>query len=304
VIGARAEIGARVDALALAHEGDDFVTAVRELADELDDEGKAALQQVLLERAADEEDFQKAIHQRFAEKGWTRRTLAKLERMWKDDRSDTIAAALEAGDDEAVERELATLRLERGRAALVLDELSRHERPRVRAWVPAVAADVLGDGGTRLILSLTRDREPVVRDAAVEALFALGPEAAAPLAPDMRRRLQSSEPRERMAAAWGLAALGDMASLRILSQRAKSAETETERSVARAAALVIGEDENAIAEGLRRHEHEAVPSLAVAARMLATDVTLAALRETATGAPDEECRAACAAELDLLREET
>jgi hypothetical protein len=303
VIGARDEIGARVDALALAHEGDDFVTAVRNLADELDDEGKAALQQVLLERAADEEDFQKAVRQRFAEKGWTRRTFAKLERMWKDDRSDTIAAALEAGDDEEVERELTTLRREPGRAALVLDELSRHERSRVRAWVPAVAEDVLGDGGTRLILSLTRDREPVVRDAAAEALFALGPEAAAPLAPDLRRRLHSSEPRERIAAAWGLAALGDTASLRVLSQRAESAEIAAERSVARAAVLVLREDEGAIAEGLRRHDHDDVPALAVAARILGTDVTVAALREAATGAPDDECRAACAAELDLIREE-
>jgi hypothetical protein len=304
VIAARDEIGARVDALALAHEGDDFVTAVRALADELDDEGKAALQQVLLERAADEEDFQKALRQRIAEKGWTRRTLAKLERMWKDDRSDTISAALEAEEDETVERELATLRREPGRAALVLDELSRHKSPRVRAWVPAVAEDVLGDGGTRLILSLTRDREPAVRDAAVEALFALGPEAAAPLAPDLRRRLQSSEPRERIAAAWGLAALGDTASLRALDRRAESAETETERSVARAAVLVLTDDEAAIAAGLRRHEHAEVPALAVAARMLGTDVTLAALLEAATSAPDEECRAACAAELDLIREDT
>jgi len=303
VIAVRDEIGARVDALALAHEGDDFVTAVRELAGELDDEGKAALQQVLLERAADEEDFQKAVRQRFAEKGWTRRTLAKLERRWRDDRSDTIAAALKAGDDDEVERELETLRREPGRAALVFDELSRHESPRVRAWVPAVAEDVLGDGGRRLILSLTRDRDPAVRDAAVEALFELGPEAAAPLAPDLRRRLQSSEPRERIAATWGLAALGDMSSLRVLAQRAETADTETEMSVARAAVLVLNNDEGAIAEGLRRHAHDDVPALAVAARMLGTDLTVGALREAASSAPDEECRAACAAELDLIREE-
>jgi len=303
VIAVRDEIGARVDALALAHEGDDFVTAVRELAGELDDEGKAALQQVLLERAADEEDFQKAVRQRFAEKGWTRRTLAKLERRWRDDRSDTIAAALKAGDDDEVERELETLRREPGRAALVFDELSRHESPRVRAWVPAVAENVLGDGGRRLILSLTRDRDPAVRDAAVEALFELGPEAAAPLAPDLRRRLQSSEPRERIAATWGLAALGDMSSLRVLAQRAETADTETEKSVARAAVLVLNNDEGAIAEGLRRHAHDDVPALAVAARMLGTDLTVGALREAASSAPDEECRAACAAELDLIREE-
>jgi hypothetical protein len=303
VIAGRDEIGARVDALALAHEGDDFVAAVRGLADELDDDGKAELRQVLLERAADEEDFQKAVRQRFAEKGWTRRTLAKIERAWKDDRSDTIAAALKTGDEDAVEHELASLRREPGRAAIVLDELSRHESPRVRAWVPAVASDLLGDGGRRLILSLTRDREPVVRDAAVEALFELGPEAAAPLAPDFRRRLQSSEPRERIAAAWGLAALGDTASLRVLAQRAESAETGTERSVARAAILVLGDDEAAIAEGLRRHHHDDVPALAVAARMLGTDLTVAALREAAASAPDEECRAACAAELALIPEE-
>jgi HEAT repeat protein len=303
VIAAHEEIGARVDALALAHEGDDFVAAVRKLADELPDDEKAALQQVLLERAADEEDFQKAVRQRFAEKGWTRRTLAKVERMWKDDRADTIAAALESGADEDVDRELATLRRELGRAALVLDELSRHQSPRVRAWVPAVAEEVLGDGGVRLILSLTRDRDPAVRDAAVEALFELGPEAAAPLAPDMRRRLQSSEPRERIAATWALAALGDTASLRALTGRAESAETQSERSVARAAVLVLREDEGAIAEGLRRHEHEDVPALAVAARMLGTDVTLAALRQAASEAPDEECRSACAAELDMIRVE-
>ena len=302
MIGAREEIGARVDALALEHEGDDFVAAVRKLADELDGEEKAALQQVLLERAADEEDFQKAVRQRFAEKGWTRRTLAKVERMWKDDRADTIAAALESGADDDVERETETLRREPGRAALVLDELSRHENARVRTWVPTVAANILGDGGARLILSLTRDRDPGVKDAAVEALFELGPEAAAPLAPDMRRRLQSSEPRERIAATWALAALGDQTSLRVLSDRAESGETQQERAASRAAVLILREDEGAIVEGLRRHEHEDVPALAIAARMLGTEATIAALRTAADEAPDEECRSACRVELDLIRE--
>jgi hypothetical protein len=303
VIGAREEIGARVDALALTHEGDDFVAAVRRLADELEGADKAALQQVLLERAADEEDFQKAVRQRFAEKGWTRRTLAKLERRWRDDRADTIADALEAGEAQTVEREVESLRREPGRAALVLDELSRHDSARVRTWVPTVAADVLGDGGARLILSLTRDRERTVRDAAAEALFKLGPKAAAPLAPDMRRRLQSSEAAERIAAMWGLAALADNASLRALTGRAESAETQAERSVARGAVLVLREDEDTVVEGLRRHEHEDVPALAVAARMLGTEATIAALRLAAADAPDEECRSACRAELDLLRED-
>jgi hypothetical protein len=102
---------------------------------------------------------------------------------------------------------------------------------------------------------------------------------------------------------WALAALGDTASRRVLSECGESAETREERSIARAAVLVLNEDADAIAEGLRRHEHEDVPALAVAARMLGTDATLAALHRAASEAPDEECRAACAAELAMIREE-
>ena len=85
----------------------------------------------------------------------------------------------QAGPDEetALVHELEALRGDRGRAAIVLDELSRHGRREGRAWVPVAAADVLGDGGSRLILSLTRDREPEVRDAAVFALLSLGSNA-------------------------------------------------------------------------------------------------------------------------------
>ena len=103
-----------------------------------------------------------------------------------------------------------------------------------------------------------------------------------------------------MAAMWGLAALGDDSSLRVVSGRAESAETQGERSVARAAALVLREDEGAIVEGLRRHQHEDVPALAVAARMLGTEASIAALRAAAADSPDDECRSACRAELEML----
>jgi len=91
------QIGARVDALAQAHEGDEFVTAVRHLADELGPEGQPVLQEVLLDRAAEEEHFKKALRQR--NRGWTRRTLAKLEGLLRDDRADAVAEAVEAGSD-------------------------------------------------------------------------------------------------------------------------------------------------------------------------------------------------------------
>jgi hypothetical protein len=305
VIGTKEEIGARVDALAHTHEGDDFVAAVRGLADELGSEEKPVLQQVLLERAADEEDFQKAVRRRYAEKGWTRRTLARLERLWRDDRADTIAAALQAGPvgAEEVERETEGLRREPGRAALVLDELSRDESASVRAWVPAAAAEILGDGGDRLILSLARDRDPSVRDAAIAALVELGPASAGPLLPDLRRRLQSPDAGERIAATWAVAEFRDAASLRTLADRDETAELPAERSAARAAGLVLRADEEAIVSGLGSHDHEDVPALAAAARILGTEATLKALRKCAAEAPDEDCRAACRAELDRLPED-
>lgn len=300
---AKEEIGARVDALAGAHEGDAFVAAVQELAEELGPDGRPVLQQVLLERAADEDDFQQAVRRRIAEKGWTRRTIARLERVWRDDRADTIAAALEAGDAgaERVARETEGLRSERGRAALVLDELSRHRSARVRVWVPETAAEILGPGGERLVLSLTRDRDLRVRQAAVAGLVLLGPDAARKALPDVRRRLRSPDAAERIAATWALAELGDESSLSLLAERAATAESPDERRVSRAAELVLRGDEAAIVSGLREHDHEEIPALAVAARILATQATAAALREAAADAPDEFCRAACAAQAQQLR---
>lgn len=294
------EIGARVDALAHEHQGDEFVAAVRRLADELGPDGQPVLQEILLERAADEEDFQKAVRRRFAEKGWMRRTYARLESSWRDDRAGEIAAALEAGPagEAALHAETERLRRDRGRAALVLDELSRHASARVRAWVPRAAARILEEGGSRLILSMTRDRDDDVREAAVDALLALDPEAARTIAPDLRRRLYSSDVGQRMGAAWALAELGDRRSLARLAEQEREAATPEERSAARAASLVLEKDEGAVISGLTAGEADEAPALARAARLLGTPATLAALEECARSAVDDAVRAACRAELE------
>lgn len=294
------EIEARVDALAHEHQGEAFVAAVRQLADELGPEGQPLLQQILLERAADEEDFQKAARRRFAEKGWMRRTYARLESSWRDDRADEIAVALEAGPEREAELEAETerLRRDRGRAALVLDELSRHASPVVRAWVPGAAAGALEEGGVRLILSMTRDRDDTVREAAVEALLTLDPESARTIVPDLRRRLHSADAGQRIGAAWTLAELGDRRSLPRLAEQARSAGTPEERSANRAALLVLERDEGAVVSGLSAGDPSATPALARAARLLGTPATLAALEECAASAPAEALRAACRAELE------
>jgi hypothetical protein len=241
VTATKEEIGARVDALAQAHTGDEFVAAARRLAGELDPDDRAVLQQVLLERAADEEDFQQALRQRIREKGWFRRTFGKLERLWSDDRAAAIAEAIEAGPESeaSLERETESLRRDRGRAAIVLDELSRAKSARVRAWVPGTAVAILDDGARRLVLSLTRDRDRSVRDAAVSALIELGPEAAKPIVPDLRRRLYAEEASERMAAMAALARIGDRTALPVIRDRAEAAELPEERDAARSAVLVL-----------------------------------------------------------------
>lgn len=240
---AKEEIGARVDALSQALEGNELIAAVERLADGMSSDERLALQEVLLERAAGEDDLQHAVRRRFAEKGWTRRTLARLEGLWQDDRADAIAAAIQAGPDgeTALERELELLREDSGRAAVVLDALSRHADSRVRAWVPAGAAEILGEGGTRLILSLTRDRVAEVRDAAVSALVSLGPEASRLALPGLKRRLHSSSVAERIAAMKALAAAGDATALTLIDERAVAAEVPEERQAARSAAAALRE---------------------------------------------------------------
>lgn len=235
---AKQEIGARVDALAQALEGKEFVAAVERLAEDMDPDEKLLLQEVLMERAADEDDLQDAVRRRFAERGWTRRMLARMEGLWRDDRADAIAVAIQAGPDgkDALDAEIAVLREDRGRAAVVLDALSRHSDPRVRTWVPGAAAEILEDGGTRLILSMTRDREPAVRDAAVAALIGLGPAASRLVLPDLRRRLHSSSVVERIGAMESLAAAGDATALAVIEERAAAAESQEERDAARSAA--------------------------------------------------------------------
>jgi hypothetical protein len=241
VTATRQEIGVRVDALARAHQGDDFVTAIEGLAEELGPDERPLLQEVLLERAAGEESFQRALRRRFRAKGWTRRSLARLEGLWRDDRADAVAAAIMAGSagETTLRQGLESLREDAGRAGVVLDELSRHRDERVRAWVPGAGADILGDGGTRLIASLSRDRDAEVRDGAVTALLGLGPEAIQVVLPDLRPRLHAKEPARASRRHGEARRRWDDSVLALLEERAATAAIPEERDAARAATIAL-----------------------------------------------------------------
>lgn len=307
----RDELEERVEALSSVHEGEDFVQAVSRFSnEELGPAERELLGEILLERAEEEHAFQEAVRRRARERGWFKRTLRRLEDVGgRGDVSEAardVARVVEKEDVDAdeVEAVLDGLRADRGRAARILDELTRHENADVRAWVAWAAPQVLGEGGVYVLMGMTRDRDRDVRDAAIEELVALDPDAARRLVPALRRRLRSREAHEPVSAMWTLAELGDTGSLPAIRRIAQSERLDYpfQAHVAEVVCLVLEGREDEIVEGLRAHDHGRMPWLATGARVLGTESARSALEECAMTAPDEECRRACAVELERLQE--
>jgi hypothetical protein len=75
----RYELERRVEALREERPGrDEFVAAVKELGDSLDEESRQILGQVLLERQPETGGFD-VLNQRLEEGGWIKRTMRKVE---------------------------------------------------------------------------------------------------------------------------------------------------------------------------------------------------------------------------------
>jgi hypothetical protein len=305
----REELDERVETLAGTHEGREFVQAVSRFAEEeLESDERELLGSILLERADEEHAFQETARRRARERGWWRRTARRLEDLVSDtdvsEAANRAAAAVAAKDADGIDAVIAELRADRGRAARVLDELSRHRDPEVRGWVAGAARVVLEEGGVYVLMGLTRDGDREVRDVAVTQLVALDRDAAQRLVPSLRRRARSPESAESVPAMWALAKLRDTRSLSHLRQIAESEDADRlRRRTAEAASLLLGDRPQEILERMRAHDHDLMPSLAVAARLLATEEARAVLAERAEGAPDAECRAVCRAELEKLEEE-
>jgi hypothetical protein len=307
----REELDDRVESLAALHDGDAFVQAVSRFAnEELAPAERELLGELLLARADEEHAFEEVVRRRVRERGWFRRTLRRLDDMGR--RGDVsegvkkIAAIVGREDVDADEADalLDELRADRGRAARILDELSRHDSVDVRAWVAWATPQVLGDGGSFVLMGLARDRDREVRDAATEELVALDPDAAGRLVPALRRRLRSHEARESVTAMWTLAELRDRDSAPAIRRIAETPDLEHafHARVAEVVCLVLDDREDEVLWRLRAHDHDYMPWLATAARVLGTDAARSALEQCAAGAPDEECRSACAVELERLEE--
>src|ERR687891_391808 len=189
----REELDERVETLADAHEGKEFVKAVSRFAEEeLEPDERDLLGAVLLERAEEEHAFQEAARRRAREPGWWRRTVRRVEDLVGDsdvgERAGWAAAAVLEEDAGGIDAVVAELRADRGRAARVLDRLSRHGDPTVRGWVASVARPVLDEGSSYVLMSLTRAGDASGHRIASALAADRGGRGRRPLAAESRRR--------------------------------------------------------------------------------------------------------------------
>jgi hypothetical protein len=217
-----------------------------------------------------------------------------------------VAFTLErAGHDASqLEELLRSLKSQPAVAIATLSELSDHPSFEVRSWVPRAARLALGQEGLTIIKRATHDRDPDIRDAAIEELVALDPREADFLVPELRRRLRSGDTYEPVAAMWTLAQIGAKDALGDVEEVARSADRPWHRKAAEIAVLALRGDGEEIARRIRDHDHDSVPWLAEAARIVGTKECRAALSWCVDGAPDQSCRNACREALDKFEART
>jgi hypothetical protein len=209
-----------------------------------------------------------------------------------------VAAALEA--DEPLDAALAALKRDPAQAKDVFDELASAGRFFVRQWVALEAPAILGRRAVPLLLRLTRDRHEDVRMDAVNELVELDREAAAQLAPALRRQLRSRDVYEPIVAMRALMLVGDTEDADEMRRAAAESDYPFHRLAAGAYALALEGDDEELARRIEAHQHDAMPWLVVAAAYRATPPMVEALRLCARG-PCHECRDDCSKALAGLR---
>jgi hypothetical protein len=159
--------------------------------------------------------------------------------------------------------------------------------------VPWAARQTLGVEAVPIIKQVVGDRDPDVRDVAVEELLELDIEAARSLAPRLRRKLRSKDFYEPVTATWALGAIRDVTAREAIQEVGDQASNAIRRNTARVVCMLLSDDPDEIVRRIREHDHELMPWLTKGARLLGTADALAALRACAASAPDEECQGVC-----------
>ena len=174
----------------------------------------------------------------------------------------------------------------------------------MREWATDVAARVLGKDAAPLLVRVTKDRDPDVRDLGIARLLEVDTKAAEAIVPLLRRRLRGPEFYDAVSAMWALAQLRNRAAIEDIREAGRVGR-EAGKTFQGIVADVVGDlldgRENEIVASLEQHDHDRVSALAKAASLIGTPEALAALRSCAESAPDEDCRLACQERLRRVR---
>lgn len=219
---------------------------------------------------------------------------------WTPDALEREVEALKTGQQ--MESLLEELTADPAHASRLFEDLLKRNRSfAVRSWVPWAARNTLGPEAVPLLLRLARDRDPDMRDIAIEELLEIDPQAARSLAPALRRKLQSREFFEPITAMWALAEIGDSSAREAILEAAANWDNARHRNTAEVATILLGDAPNEILDRMRAHDHRMMPWLAPAARVLGTEEAERVLGECAESAPDERCKRICEEQLGRLR---
>jgi HEAT repeat protein len=183
-------------------------------------------------------------------------------------------------------------------AESVLRRLSGHSDPVIRAWAASAAARAIPTRAYVLLEPLLDDRDPDVRSVAVEELRRVDPSTLERQLPRLLAKLHSEDIFEPVTALWTLAQLRAEDARADIQQIVEEPYEPFHARIAEIVLAVIDGDDEAIAARIAAHDHDAVPWLAHAGRMLGSQSVRRALEELERSAPDEECRRFCQRALD------
>lgn len=209
----------------------------------------------------------------------------RLYRSWGRCRSDACR-----------ERILASIREDPAAAVPLLREITERGKIDARLWVPWVARKTLPPelATAVLLAAVRRERTHDGKDAALQELLPVAPEAAKEFLPQLRSRLRGADWHSVPFAIWTLAYLRDtdaISHLKRLTGREGVPPYVVEKADV-AIAILEGRGETVL-EAIRQHDHDRMSTLAVGAGIIGTATSRGVLDTCARSAPDAECRITC-----------
>jgi len=213
----------------------------------------------------------------------------------------TAQLAALADENRAPSEEVIAAVSSSGDGVRALKTLSRSPDPRVRLWAALYAGDLAKGRAGSLLVQLAADRDPDVRDAALQSLVAGGwgpPDF--DIADIARRKLFSKDPIEPITAMWLLAATDSRTAVAAIREFAASPTRPWHLPTAEVVSMLLDHRDNEVLERLSAHDHDRTSELATAAVLMHTPSSLAVLLANSTHLPDTVCRDWCKYAAEIL----